>query len=154
MEDDPALTRALDRVAEAPSLLVACRFDGVLADVTDDPADARAEQESSEALNVLLALSGTRVAVVSDRAGDEVHELMFLSGAKGGLRVVEPDGLAALRTELGLSAVVAIGVDPGEAGPDDLIIGVGPEADGHHQVDDVDDVAEVLTELVSLRRYW
>jgi len=152
VDDDPALLRALDRLAEVPSLLVACRFDGVLADATDDPADARAEQESSEALNVLLALSGTRVAVVSDRPGDEVHELMFLSGAKGGLRVVDADGLAALRSELNPSAVMAIGVDPGETGPDDLVIEVGVDADGH-QVEDVEGVAEILGELVSLRRW-
>lgn len=37
-----------------------------------------------------------RVAVMSDRPRDEVAELMFLSGSKGGARVVAPDGLAAL----------------------------------------------------------
>ena len=141
MDDDPALLRALDRLAEVPSLLVACRFDGVLADATDDPVEARAEQESSEALNVLLALPGTRV-----------HELMFLSGAKGGLRVIDPGGLAALRSELNPSAVMAIGVDPGDTGPDDLVIEVGVDVDGH-RVEDVEGVAEILAELVSLRRW-
>ena len=101
---------ALDRVAETPTLLVACAFDGALAPDEGDPAQARAEQVSSEALNVLMALPATTVAVVSDRPADEVAELMFLSGVKGGARVVAPAGLGALRDEVGATALVAVGV--------------------------------------------
>ena len=81
MDTDDPLWGALDRVVESPTLLVACAFDGALAPDEGDPAEARAEQVSSEALNVLVALADTTVAVVSDRPRDEVAELMFLSGA-------------------------------------------------------------------------
>jgi len=148
---DDALWSALDRVAETPTLLVACAFDGALAPDEGDTADARAEQQSSEALNVLMALRGTTVAVVSDRPADEVAELMFLSGAKGGARIVAPEDVAALRDEVGATAVVAVGVVPDdEPGDDDVVIGVA--ADAPYEVEDVDDVCLVLEELASLRR--
>ncbi|GLZ45610.1 hypothetical protein Acsp06_17950 [Actinomycetospora sp. NBRC 106375] len=155
MDSDDPLWGALDRVAETPTLLVACAFDGALAPDEGDPAEARAEQVSSEALNVLVALHGTAVAVVSDRPADEVAELMFLSGAKGGARIVTPEGVAALRDELGATALVAVGVAPtGEPVRGDVVVGVGEElaVGSPYEVEDVDDVAEVLEELASLRR--
>ena len=146
MAADDALWSALGRVAETPTLLVACVFDGALAAEDGDPAEARAEQQSSEALNVLIALSDTTVAVVSDRPADEVAELMFLSGAKGGARVV-----AQGRDEVGATAVVAVGLVPDdEPGAGDVIIGVAAEAP--YEVEDVDDVCLVLEELAGLRR--
>jgi hypothetical protein len=156
VEADDELWSALDKVAETPALLVACAFDGALAADEGDPAQARAEQQSSEALNVLMALPATTVAVVSERPADEVSELMFLSGSKGGGRVVTPEGVAALRDEVGATAVVTIGVLPDPAaGDDDVVVGVatilGTE-DAPYQVEDVDDVAEVLEELAGLRR--
>ena len=54
MDDLDELWRALDRIATTPRLLVACDFDGGLAPDLGDPDDARAEQLSSEALNILL----------------------------------------------------------------------------------------------------
>ena len=62
MDDLDELWRALDRIATTPRLLVACDFDGALAPDLGDPDNARAEQSSSEALNVLLALRNTTVA--------------------------------------------------------------------------------------------
>jgi hypothetical protein len=151
VDTDDALWGALDRVAETETLLVACAFDGALAPEEGDPAQARAEQVSSEALNVLMALPATSVAIVSDRPADEVAELMFLSGAKGGARVVAPDGLAALRAELGATAAVVVGLEPdGDATADDVVVAVG--APGQYEVEDVDDVGEVLEELAGLRR--
>jgi hypothetical protein len=150
VDTDDALWGALDRVAETPTLLVACAFDGALAPDEGDPADARAEQVSSEALNVLMALPGTTVAVVSDRPADEVSELMFLSGSKGGARVVAPEGVGALRTEIGATAMVTVGFEPTGAQRDDVVVGV--DAPAPYEVGDVDDVAEVLEELASLRR--
>ncbi|MEJ2861282.1 hypothetical protein [Actinomycetospora flava] len=153
MDTDDALWGALDRVAETPTLLVACAFDGALAPDEGDPDQARAEQVSSEALNVLVALADTTVAVVSDRAADEVAELMFLSGAKGGLRVVAPEGLPALRDEVGATALVGVGVAiAGASG--DVIVGVGEDlgAGAPYEVEDVDDVADLLEELAGLRR--
>ncbi len=156
MEPDDELWSALDKVAETPRLLVACAFDGALAADEGDPAHARAEQQSSEALNVLIALPATTVAVVSERPSDEVAELMFLSGAKGGGRVVTPEGVAGLRDEVGATAAVTIGLVPDPAsGDDDVVVGVstilGTE-DAPYQAEDVDDIAEVLEELASLRR--
>jgi hypothetical protein len=156
VEADDELWSALEKVAETPTLLVACAFDGALAADEGDPAHARAEQQSSEALNVLIALPATTVAVVSERPADEVAELMFLSGAKGGGRVVAPEGVDALREEVGATAVVAVGVLPDPVpGDDDVVVGLatilGTE-DAPYQVEDVDDVAEVLEELASLRR--
>ena len=98
-----------------------------------------------------MALSDTTVAVVSHRPADEVAELMFLSGAKGGARVVAPEGVAALRDEVGATAVVAVGLVPDdEPGAGDVIIGVAAEAP--YEVEDVDDVCLVLEELADLRR--
>lgn len=150
MDTDDALWGALDRVAETPTLLVACAFDGALAPDEGDPAQARAEQVSSEALNVLMALHATTVAVVSDRPADEVAELMFLSGAKGGARVVAPEGVTALRAEVGATGMVAVGVDLPGADPGDVVVGV--DAPAPYEVEDVDDVAELLEELAGLRR--
>lgn len=153
MDTDDELWGALDRVAETPTLLVACAFDGALAPDDGDPAQARAEQVSSEALNVLMALHATTVAVVSDRPAEEVAELMFLSGSKGGARVVAPEGLGALRDEVGATALVAVGVaTAGSSG--DVIVGVGEDLGegAPYEVEDVDDVAELLEELAGLRR--
>ena len=148
----------LTAVSAVGRLLVACGFDGALAAPAPDP---RAEQPSSEALNVLLALPGTWVAVLSRRPVDEVAELMYLSGSKGGTRLVGPAQLAGLRDELGVDAAVVIDVDP-EAltglGPSDLGVAVGGSDTtaaapaGHHRVDGPEDVADVLEELVRLRR--
>jgi hypothetical protein len=154
VDADDELWSALEKVSETSRLLVACAFDGALAPDEGDPA--RAEQRSSEALNVLIALPATTVAVVSERPTDEVAELMFLSGAKGGGRVVAPEGVDALRAEVGATAVVAVGVLPDPVpGDDDVVIGLatilGTE-DAPYQVEDVDDVAELLEELASLRR--
>jgi hypothetical protein len=142
-------------LGEAATLLVACGFDGALSPDGED----RAVQQSSEALNVLLALPGTTVAVVSRRPADEVSELMFLSGSKGGLRMCAPGDLPDLRREVGGLALV-IDVDPEsleELGPDDVGVLVDddedPEDDGLRRVADADEVIEVLEELVTARRH-
>ena len=107
-----------------------------------------------------MALPGTWVAVVSGRPDDEVAELMFLSGAKGGAHRVGPDGIAALRRDLGATACVAVDTEPATLtglGAGDLRIAVGPD-DGdegggvEYRVGDAEDVADVLSELVRLRR--
>ncbi|WP_157647793.1 hypothetical protein [Actinomycetospora chiangmaiensis] len=145
-------------LGDAPTLLVACGFDGALA----PPGDDRALQQSSEALNVLLALPGTTVAVVSRRPADEVAELMFLSGAKGGLRTITPDDVDPLRRELAAVALV-VDTDPGTlAGltSDDLGVLVDedadpdadPEEEGRYRVAGAEDVVDVLEELVTARR--
>jgi hypothetical protein len=142
-------------LGEAPTLLVAVGFDGALSPDGDD----RAVQQSSEALNVLLALPGTTVAVLSGRPAEEVSELMFLSGAKGGLRMCAPGDLPELHREVGGVALV-IDVDPASLdglGSDDVGVLVDddedPPDDGRRRVADADEVIEVLEELVSVRRH-
>jgi hypothetical protein len=145
-------------LGDAPTLLVACGFEGALA----PPGDDRALQQSSEALNVLLALPGTAVAVISRRSPDEVSELMFLSGAKGGLRMVTPEEVDALRRELDAVALV-VDVDPAAlAGLTSADLGVlvdedadpdaDPEEERRYRVGGAEDVVDVLEELVSARR--
>ncbi|GAY08453.1 hypothetical protein [Pseudonocardia sp. N23] len=157
MDDLDELWRALDRVAAAPELLVACDFDGVLAPDLGDPDDARAEQLSSESLNILLALAHTTVAVVSRRDPDDVAQLMRLSGTKGGLRHVMPQDVGTLRADA--DAMVRISVDEGprHLREGDVAVTVMNEdgstttASGYLVVD-TESVSEVLEELARLRR--
>jgi hypothetical protein len=159
MDDLDELWRALDRIATTPRLLVACDFDGGLAPDLGDPDDARAEQLSSEALNILLALRDTTVAVVSRRDPEQVAQLMRLSGAKGGLRHVAPQHVDGLRDEVDATGVIRIGAGDGRSQPlrsGDLGITVlnGGQAGAvaGYVVGDTEDVAEVLEELARLRR--
>ena len=160
MDDLDELWRALDRIATTPRLLVACDFDEVLAPDLGDPEDARAEQPSSEALNILLALRNTTVAVVSRRDPEQVAQLMLLSGAKGGLRHVAPENVDSLRDEVDATGVIRVSAGD-EQRPrlrsGDLGIMVtnegGPTDTGSgYVVDDTEGVAEVLEELARLRR--
>ncbi|TCK27556.1 hypothetical protein [Pseudonocardia endophytica] len=162
MDDLDELWAALDRIAATPHLVVACGFDGGLAPDLGDPANARAEQQSSEALNVLLALPRTTVAVVSRRDPDEVAELMLLSGSKGGLRHIPPEDVAKLRDEVGADVAVVVGAGdeaPRDLRPGDLAITVLTDSDDGADepgpgfvVDDTERVGEVLEELARLRR--
>ncbi len=65
---DPALAAAIDRLAAAPTLLIALDFDGTLAPEVDDPQAARALPEARAALLALHALPATTVALVSGRS--------------------------------------------------------------------------------------
>lgn len=165
MSPEDGLAGALDRVSVTPRLLVTAGFEGALAEDTAEPGDARAEQPSSEALNVLMALPDTSVAVVTRRAPDEVSELMFLSGSKGGVRYVLPEDVAALRAGLAATGLllVAASADVAEAAGDvrdgDVAVAVGggeaPDAVGDvpvYRVDDAEAVSEVLEEMARLRR--
>lgn len=158
MDDLDELWGALDRIACTPRLLVACIFDGGLSPDLGDPDGARAEQQSSEALNVLLALHRTTVAVVSRRDPDEVAELMLLSGSKGGIRYVAPEDVERLRGEVDPTAAVLVGAGdeaPRDVRPGDLALTVATDdaTDGPgFVVEDTERVAEVLEELARLRR--
>lgn len=63
-------------IATAPILLVACDFDGTLAQIVEDPSAARPDAESVEALEKLAALPQTHVAVISGRALADLQKLM------------------------------------------------------------------------------
>jgi hypothetical protein len=159
MDDLDELWRALDHIATTPRLLVACDFDGGLAPDLGDPDDARAEQPSSEALNVLLALRNTTVAVVSRRDPEEVAQLMLLSGSKGGLRFVAPLEVDGLRDEVDATGVIRVSTTDEEANVRSGDLGIIVLNDSAPQdpasgyvVDDTEVVGEVLEELARLRR--
>lgn len=69
------LIAALDKVAATPRLLVTSDFDGTLAPIVNNPADARALPAGSAALLNLAALPDTFVALVSGRALEVLREL-------------------------------------------------------------------------------
>ncbi len=71
-----ALSAAIARAAAAPRLLVALDFDGTLAPLVDDPAEARALPAALEAVRALVALPRTSVAVVSGRALESLASVM------------------------------------------------------------------------------
>ena len=62
------LQRALDAVSRVPRLLVTCDFDGTLAPIVSNPADARMLPDAATALTALAELPDTHVALVSGRA--------------------------------------------------------------------------------------
>ncbi|MFC8528463.1 trehalose-phosphatase [Nocardia sp. NPDC057227] len=62
------LRRALSTVARVPRLLVASDYDGTIAPIVSDPAEAFPHRESVNALRALAGLTGTTAAVISGRA--------------------------------------------------------------------------------------
>ena len=62
-----ALQSALKALVDAPSLLIALDFDGVLAPLVDNPDDSRITPEGRAALEALTELAGVQVALVSGR---------------------------------------------------------------------------------------
>jgi trehalose 6-phosphate phosphatase len=83
------LAEALAELARTDTLLVALDFDGTLAPLVDDPAEARALPEARTAIEGLLALPKTRVALISGRAMASLIEVseapqgVLLSGSHG-----------------------------------------------------------------------
>nr|WP_059016614.1 trehalose-phosphatase [Mycobacterium sp. M26] len=83
------LHRALDEVARVPRLLVASDFDGTIAPIVSNPADARPIPAAAEALGALAALRATSAALISGRAR---HDLGLLSGAPADVHLVGSHG--------------------------------------------------------------
>lgn len=69
------LHRALDTVAGVERLLIACDFDGTLAPIVNNPADARPLPSAADALIGLSAVPATDVALISGRALTVLREL-------------------------------------------------------------------------------
>jgi trehalose 6-phosphate phosphatase len=69
------LKRALDAAAEVPRLLIACDFDGTLAPIVNEPADARPLPASADALAGLAELPSTHAALISGRALTVLRQL-------------------------------------------------------------------------------
>jgi trehalose 6-phosphate phosphatase len=83
------LENQLEAVACAPVLLVASDYDGTLAPIVPDPADATPKRESLVALRELAALPHTHVAVISGRS---LSELARLLGSPDGVHLVGSHG--------------------------------------------------------------
>ncbi|MEO3758377.1 trehalose-phosphatase [Mycobacterium sp. B14F4] len=69
------LLRALDAAAAAPRLLVTADFDGTLAPIVNNPADARPLPEAAHALVALAELPDTAGALISGRALEVLRSL-------------------------------------------------------------------------------
>ena len=100
------LRDALGALASTPRLLVALDFDGTLAPTVDDPEKARATPEARAAVERLVALPDTRVAMVSGRSLKDLEQVapfgdrVLLVGSHGiELRLDEPDDVLALDAE-------------------------------------------------------
>jgi trehalose 6-phosphate phosphatase len=68
MTERLALDGRLSELAHTPVLLVACDYDGTLADIVVDPSTARPRPESVVALRTLAGLADTHVSVISGRS--------------------------------------------------------------------------------------
>jgi trehalose-phosphatase len=83
------LRAAINRLAKVPQLLVACDYDGTLAELVEDPTAATPLPESVAAVRSLASLPQTWVAVVSGRALRDLATLsrlpaeIFLVGSHG-----------------------------------------------------------------------
>ena len=101
----------LDSAVAAPVLLVACDYDGTLAPIVDDPADAQPDARAIDALRTLSALPDTIVAVITGRAradlarfvGD-MPDVIFVGGHGGEWEdeevTPEADALASVLREV------------------------------------------------------
>ncbi len=83
------LRRALDAAAGVPGLLVACDYDGTLAPIVPNPADAQPLPAAAAAVEELAALPSTVVALISGRA---LSTLAQLSGASDRVHLVGSHG--------------------------------------------------------------
>lgn len=83
------LRRTLSEVARADHLLVAADFDGTLAPIVNNPADARALPEAASALRALAELPATTVTLISGRS---LRDLTTLSDAPAGVHLIGSHG--------------------------------------------------------------
>ena len=83
------LQRSLDSISRVPRLLVTCDFDGTLAPIVSNPADARMLPDAAAALTALADLPGTEVALVSGRA---LGVLRTLSAVPASIHLVGSHG--------------------------------------------------------------
>ncbi len=83
------LRSALAAAARVPRLLVTSDFDGTLAPLVNNPADARA---LPDAVDALLALAGLPDSVVALISGRSLAVLTELSGAPAGVQLIGSHG--------------------------------------------------------------
>lgn len=86
------LARALDAAAAAPRLLITSDFDGTLAPIVNNPADARPLAEAADALIALGELPQTATALISGRALEVLRELSGFSEVPSSVHLVGSHG--------------------------------------------------------------
>lgn len=69
------LQDALTRAAQVPRLLITSDFDGTLAPIVNNPADARPLRDAAKALVALSELPGISAALISGRALEVLRDL-------------------------------------------------------------------------------
>ncbi len=84
-----SLGERIDAAAREPVLLVASDYDGTIAPIVDDPADAIPHREAIVALKLLASLPRTHVAVISGRS---LADLADLTGLPGHVHLVGSHG--------------------------------------------------------------
>ena len=89
MSEETTISDQLERLARAPILLVATDYDGTLAPIVPNPADAKPDRETMVALRTLASLPQTHVAIISGRA---LSELAALSEAPDEIHLVGSHG--------------------------------------------------------------
>lgn len=116
------LKDALTRAAQAPSLLITSDFDGTLAPIVNNPADARPLRDAADALVALSECPGIATALISGRALSVLRELsgmpttVHLVGshgaefASGFAHPIDRDLLDTIATELAAIAESRPGV--------------------------------------------
>ncbi|MGE2690246.1 trehalose-phosphatase [Mycolicibacterium pulveris] len=86
------LQRALTAAAAVPRLLVASDFDGTMAPIVDNPADARPLPAAADALHRLAALPDTAAALISGRALEVLGSLSGYAQATSRVHLVGSHG--------------------------------------------------------------
>lgn len=85
----PELDEQLKALARVPVLLVASDYDGTLAAIVDDPADAKPNRDSMVAIRGLQELPATQAAIISGRS---LADLARLTGDPEGAHLVGSHG--------------------------------------------------------------
>ncbi len=86
---DRRIMERLAELARVPVLLVTSDYDGTLAPIVNNPADARPHREAMVALHNLAILPRTHVAIVSGRS---LRDLAELTGEPGNVHLVGSHG--------------------------------------------------------------
>ena len=112
---DEGLDSALRELAQAPTLLLALDFDGVLAPLVLNPLDSRVLPTSAMALADLVTLDGVEVVLVSGR---EAGDLVRLAEVPAGTRVIGSHGAQWGRVVLSPTGEAALEAEPVELTPE------------------------------------
>ena len=75
------LTRALTAAARVDRLLITSDFDGTLAPIVNNPADARPLRDAATTLVALSELPGISTALISGRALEVLRDLSGMPAA-------------------------------------------------------------------------